>query len=140
MIPLKDNIPNERFPFVTVALVLINVLAYLLSIRHGGSFFGGPSNATVVHDAAIPYDLTHPGKYCTLHTIMGEFGGAREIFRATFVVDGQLFAGVDAVVVIVGQLGRQFVPQHGRVLMVAPTLGKQCQFATCLWAVFGRKA
>ena len=34
MIPLKDNIPNERFPFVTVALVLINVVAYLLSIRH----------------------------------------------------------------------------------------------------------
>jgi membrane associated rhomboid family serine protease len=76
MFPLKDNIPNERFPFVTVALVLINVVAYLLSIRNGGSFFGGPSNATVLHDAAIPYDLTHPGKYCTLHTILGEFGGA----------------------------------------------------------------
>jgi membrane associated rhomboid family serine protease len=74
MIPLKDNIPNERFPFVTVALLLINVVAYLLSIRHGGSFFGGPSTETVVHDAAIPYDFTHPGKYCTLHTILGEFG------------------------------------------------------------------
>jgi membrane associated rhomboid family serine protease len=76
MFPLKDNIPNERFPFVTVALVLINVVAYLLSIRHGGSFFGGPSNATVVHDAAIPFDLSHPGKYCTLHTIVDEFGRA----------------------------------------------------------------
>jgi membrane associated rhomboid family serine protease len=76
MFPLKDNIPNERFPFVTVALVLINVAAYLLSIRHGGSFFGGPSNATVVHDAAIPFDLSHPGKYCTLHTIVDEFGRA----------------------------------------------------------------
>jgi membrane associated rhomboid family serine protease len=76
MFPLKDNIPNERFPFVTVALVLINVLAYLLSIRHGGSFFGGPSNETVLHDAAIPFDLSHPGKYCTLQTIVGEFGRA----------------------------------------------------------------
>ena len=76
MFPLKDNIPNERFPFVTVALVLINVVAYLLSIRHGGSFFGGPSNATVVHDAAIPFDLSHPGKYCTLHTVVDEFGRA----------------------------------------------------------------
>jgi membrane associated rhomboid family serine protease len=74
MFPLKDNIPNERFPFVTVALVLINVVAYLLSIRHGGSFFGGPTNTTVLHDAAIPYDFSHPGKYCTLHTIVGEFG------------------------------------------------------------------
>jgi membrane associated rhomboid family serine protease len=74
MIPLKDNIPNERFPFVTVALVLINVVAYLLSIRHGGSFFGGPSSETVVHDAAIPYDFTHPGKHCTLQPVIGELG------------------------------------------------------------------
>jgi rhomboid family protein len=74
MIPLKDNIPNERFPLVTVALVIINVIAYLLSIRHGGSFFGGPGTETVVHDAAIPYDFTHPGKYCTLHPVFDELG------------------------------------------------------------------
>src|SRR5438105_7919748 len=65
MIPLKDNIPNERFPFVTVALVLINVVAYLLSIRHGGSFINGPSESTELHYSAIPYDFTHPGQYCT---------------------------------------------------------------------------
>ena len=76
MIPLKDNIPNERFPFVTVALIVINVIAYLLSIRHGGSLLGGPSTSTVLHDAAIPYDFTHPGKYCTLEPGMSEFGGA----------------------------------------------------------------
>jgi len=44
MIPLKDNIPNERFPFVTVALIVVNVIAYLLSIRHGGSVFGRPEH------------------------------------------------------------------------------------------------
>ncbi len=43
MFPLKDNIPLARFPLVTVALVAINVIVYLLEIRHGGSFFGGPS-------------------------------------------------------------------------------------------------
>jgi membrane associated rhomboid family serine protease len=74
MIPLKDNIPNERFPFVTLALVLINVVAYLLSIRHGGSLLGGPSEATVLHNAAIPYDFTHPGDYCT-RTPVEAFGG-----------------------------------------------------------------
>jgi membrane associated rhomboid family serine protease len=76
MIPLKDNIPNERFPFVTVALILINVVAYLLSIRHGGGILGGPSTSTVLHDAAIPYDFTHPGKYCTLQPGASEFGGS----------------------------------------------------------------
>ena len=57
MIPLKDNIPNERFPFVTVALLLINVVAYLLSIRHGGSFFGGPSTETVRNTHSTNPDL-----------------------------------------------------------------------------------
>jgi membrane associated rhomboid family serine protease len=77
MIPLKDNIPNERFPFVTVALILVNVIAYLLSIRHGGGVLGGPSNSTVVHDAAIPYDFTHPGEYCEpLTAVVNEFGQA----------------------------------------------------------------
>jgi len=74
MFPLKDNIPNERFPFITVALVLINVLAYLLSIRHGGSVINGPSGETVLHNAAIPFDITHPGDYCTVQTGVEEFG------------------------------------------------------------------
>jgi membrane associated rhomboid family serine protease len=64
--PLKDNIPNDRFPLITVALIAINIVAYFLSIRHGGSFFGGPTNATAVHYGAIPYELTHPGEHCDL--------------------------------------------------------------------------
>jgi membrane associated rhomboid family serine protease len=76
MFPLKDNIPNERFPLVTVALIAINVIAYLLSIRHGGSFFGGPSSTTVFHNAAIPFDLTHPGDYCTGAPAVDVFGNA----------------------------------------------------------------
>jgi membrane associated rhomboid family serine protease len=66
MIPLKDNIPNERFPLITVALVVINVIAYLISIRHGGSLLTGPGTETVNHDAAIPYDFTHYGDYCAV--------------------------------------------------------------------------
>jgi membrane associated rhomboid family serine protease len=64
MFPLKDNIPLARFPIVTVALVAINVIVYLLEIRHGGSFFSGPSDNVTVRYGAIPYELTHPGKHC----------------------------------------------------------------------------
>jgi membrane associated rhomboid family serine protease len=64
MFPLKDNIPLTRFPLVTVALVAINVIAYLLEIRHGGSFFGGPRSSVAVRWGAIPYELTHPGTHC----------------------------------------------------------------------------
>jgi membrane associated rhomboid family serine protease len=68
MLPLKDNIPLARFPLVAVALVAINVVAYLLEIRHGGSFFGGPPSSVAVHYGAIPYELTHPGRHCGLLT------------------------------------------------------------------------
>jgi membrane associated rhomboid family serine protease len=68
MFPLRDNIPLARFPLVTVALVVANAVVYLLSIRHGGSFFGGPNESVAVRWGAIPYELTHPGKHCELVT------------------------------------------------------------------------
>jgi rhomboid family protein len=68
MIPLKDNIPTDRFPFVTVALILANVIVYLLAVGHGGSLFSGPDTQEVVKYGAIPYTLTHSGVHCTLVT------------------------------------------------------------------------
>ncbi len=53
-------------PLVTIALIGLNVIAYLLEIRHGGSFFGGPSPREAVRYGAIPYALTHPGEHCAL--------------------------------------------------------------------------
>jgi membrane associated rhomboid family serine protease len=79
VIPLKDNIPNERFPFVTVALVLANVIVYLLSIRHGGSLINGPSAQTSVHYGAIPYELTHYGDHCDLVSAQAVEGAATTI-------------------------------------------------------------
>ena len=59
MIPLKDNIPTSRFPFVTVTLILANIVVYLLAIRHGGSIISGPDTHEVVRYGAIPAALTH---------------------------------------------------------------------------------
>jgi membrane associated rhomboid family serine protease len=64
MFPIKDNIPTDRFPFVTAALILANVVVYILSIRHGGSLISGPDTAEVVKYGAIPYSLTHSGAHC----------------------------------------------------------------------------
>jgi membrane associated rhomboid family serine protease len=68
MFPLRDNIPLARLPVVTIVLIAINVIVYLLEIRHGGSFFGGPTTDTTVRWGAIPYELTHPGSHCELVT------------------------------------------------------------------------
>ena len=69
MFPLKDNIGTRRTPVVTIALIVANVVVYLLSIRHGGSILGGPDADTVVRYGAIPYEFTHPGKECDISQV-----------------------------------------------------------------------
>src|SRR5579875_3254103 len=59
MIPIKDNIPTDRFPAVTIGLILANVVVYLLAVRHGGSIISGPDTYEVVKYGAIPDALTH---------------------------------------------------------------------------------
>jgi membrane associated rhomboid family serine protease len=49
---------------VTVALILLNVVVYVLSIRHGGSLISGPEVHETAKYGAIPYAITHPGAHC----------------------------------------------------------------------------
>ena len=67
MFPLKDNIPTDRLPFVTIALIAANVLAYLF-FQKGGFSFGDPSSPSYISNlidyGAIPYEITNPGKDC----------------------------------------------------------------------------
>lgn len=67
MFPLKDNIPTDRFPVVTVALIALNVLAYFF-FQHGTISFGDPSDPQYLQNlydySFYPYELTHPGEQC----------------------------------------------------------------------------
>jgi membrane associated rhomboid family serine protease len=67
MFPLKDNIPTDRFPVVTVALIVINVMVFLFWQQPTG--LAGVSDEKVVRYGAIPYEITHPGKHCELVTV-----------------------------------------------------------------------
>ncbi len=64
MIPIKDNIPTDRFPVVTLGLIIANFIVYLLAIRHGGSFFSGPDTQEVLKYGLIPRAVTHHGVHC----------------------------------------------------------------------------
>ena len=64
MFPLKDNIPTDRTPILTIAFIVINVLAYFLLQR--GGILSGPSDSGVIDYGAIPYEITNPGKQCDL--------------------------------------------------------------------------
>jgi len=65
--PIKDNIPTENFPFVTVALIVLNVLAYFFW-QHGGISLGDPGNQAYLQNlyeyASYPFEITHPGQQC----------------------------------------------------------------------------
>jgi membrane associated rhomboid family serine protease len=69
MIPLKDNIPTDRTPFVTIAFIAINIVVYF--VLQKGGIFSGPADSGVVHYGAIPYELTHLGEHCDM-TAVGE--------------------------------------------------------------------
>jgi membrane associated rhomboid family serine protease len=64
VIPIKDNIPTDRLPVVTLGLIVLNVLAYLLAIAHGGSLISGPDTQEILKYGAIPFSLTHGGAHC----------------------------------------------------------------------------
>ncbi|MGH2839755.1 MAG: rhomboid family intramembrane serine protease [Solirubrobacteraceae bacterium] len=69
MFPLKDNIPTERTPYVTISLIVLNVLVYFLWQR-GGIAFSEPSSQHylehLIDYGAFPYEITHPGDHCAI--------------------------------------------------------------------------
>ena len=64
MFPLRDNIPTENFAFVTVALIVLNVLSYFF-FQHGTITLGSPSNHAYLCNlydyGTIPKEVTDPG-------------------------------------------------------------------------------
>ena len=56
MFPLQDNIPGRSFPVVTVALIALNVVAYLfLQDKSGLDFSGNSLDSRAIYDyAAVP--------------------------------------------------------------------------------------
>ena len=62
MFPLKDDIPTRRFPYLTVALIAINVVMFF---GFQGAFFNDAEfDQKVVDYGAIPYEISNPGEKC----------------------------------------------------------------------------
>jgi membrane associated rhomboid family serine protease len=75
LIPLKDNLPTDRFPLVTVIIIVINVLVFL--VFEGASFSGEQvKTKPVLEYGMIPYRVTHPGKDCGIKVEPDQLTGA----------------------------------------------------------------
>jgi membrane associated rhomboid family serine protease len=68
VIPLRDNLPTDRFPVVTAVIIAINFFVFLF--LQGPSFSLSSSQEVdskpIVEFGAIPYRVSHPGKKCVL--------------------------------------------------------------------------
>jgi membrane associated rhomboid family serine protease len=60
LIPIKDNIPTDRFPLVTVCLILANAVVYVLAVAHGGSLISGPDAHELAKYGVSPEQITDP--------------------------------------------------------------------------------
>jgi membrane associated rhomboid family serine protease len=85
MLPLKDNIPTDRFPVVTVALIVINVAFFVWQWAYPtdaelSQIEGYDSiQQSALEYGAIPYRITHPSE-----TEDCSIGAAAEISPGTF--------------------------------------------------------
>jgi membrane associated rhomboid family serine protease len=65
LFPLRDNIPTENFPVVTVTLIVLNVLAYFF-FQHGTITLGSPTDHDYICNlydyGTIPREVTHGGQ------------------------------------------------------------------------------
>ena len=66
MFPIKDNIPNDQFPVVTVGLILANLVFYVVVVSHGGSLISGPDAHELTKYGAIPHALTIRAVFASL--------------------------------------------------------------------------
>ena len=62
MFPLKDDIPTRRFPYLTVGLIVANVVMFFFF--QGAFIDDADFNQKVIDYGAIPYEISNPGEYC----------------------------------------------------------------------------
>ena len=97
MFPLKDNIPTDRLPVVTIVVIAANVLMYFF-FQKGGLSFGDPSSVeyqcNVVEYGAIPREITEPGTQVAAEGCgIPDAPAALTAFTAMFMHGGLLHLG-----------------------------------------------
>jgi membrane associated rhomboid family serine protease len=68
VIPLRDNLPTDRFPVVTLGIIVINFIVFLFLQGPSFSLSTGQEvdSKPIVEYGAIPYRITHRGQKCVL--------------------------------------------------------------------------
>ena len=84
MFPLKDDNPTYHTPYVTIALIVINVLVFLYELAQGQQ-----SQAMVMKFGLVPYELTHGAEL----TPQLAFPSTLTVFTSMFLHGGWMHLG-----------------------------------------------
>lgn len=79
MLPLKDNIPTSRFPLATVALIVINVIVFIII-----DIFGYGGKELFFRYGFIPYDVITAGRWSGEGPLIAGFS----VFSSQFLHGG----------------------------------------------------
>jgi membrane associated rhomboid family serine protease len=79
MLPLKDNIPTSRFPLATVALIVINVIVFIMI-----DIFGYGGKELFFRYGFIPYDVVTAGRWSGEGPLIAGFS----VFSSQFLHGG----------------------------------------------------
>ncbi len=79
MLPLKDNIPTSRFPLATVALIVINVIVFIVT-----GIFGYGGKELFFRYGFIPYDIITAGQWSGEGSLFAGFS----VFSSQFLHGG----------------------------------------------------
>jgi membrane associated rhomboid family serine protease len=86
VLPLRDNIPTDRFPVLTVILIALNVAIFGWQLTLGSEDYSSAELQTLgvpeeeqfqIQYGAIPYRLTNPGEDCGVGAVPRPSGQAR---------------------------------------------------------------
>lgn len=78
MIPLRDENPTRTFPFITIAIILLNILVFIYELVQGEGL-----QDKIMQFAVIPYNLAHlagPRVLLTLITSLFFHAGFAHLF------------------------------------------------------------
>jgi membrane associated rhomboid family serine protease len=94
--PLRDNIPTENFPFVTVVLIVLNVLSYFF-FQHGTITLGSPDNqdflCNLYEYGTIPREVVHGGQVAVQGCPIPDTPTWQTLFASMFMHGGLLHLG-----------------------------------------------
>jgi membrane associated rhomboid family serine protease len=139
VLPLKDNIPTDRLPIVTILFIVINLGVFIWQLTFPSDKASSPELAQAglserdevnVEYGAIPYRITHPGNGCAVTAVPsgGQLRGPEIVCEGTKEYEaakrggaengGQVpFAGLDEAPWLVTLFTSMFM--HGGILHIA---------------------